>query len=207
MKPNLAPLPDYCVWGTDAMLDIETLSTEPNAVILSIGAIKFNPQILNTPEELNEYTFYRNIEREDSQRYNLHVDLATVQWWAAQHPDAQAALLVDPHPLKPTIAEFNKWLTDYPRVNRIWAKDPDFDVVITRSSFKATGFKMFPIPFWLTRSVRTIMDLAYPNGHDAPTIRIGTHHNALDDCITQALLVQNCHGRLGLIPNDNRVIL
>ena len=207
MSPDLKPLPWWCMWGTDAMVDIETLSTAPNAVIISIGAVKFNPQVLNTIEQLDEFTFYQNIDREDSQRYNLHVDADTIRWWSQQSQEAQDATKTNLTPLRTACEALNKWLTDYPRANRIWAKDPDFDVVILRENFKMVGLKMFPIPFWLTRSVRTITDLTYPNGHDAPNIRVGTHHNALDDCISQALMVQHCHGKLGLIPNDDRVLL
>lgn len=74
---------------------------------------------------------------------------------------------------------------------RVWAKDPDFDVVILRNAFAQIG-EMFPFKFWETRSVRTITELAYPDG-DPPPIGVGVAHNAKDDAIRQALMVQHCH--------------
>lgn len=200
-------IPEWMKTGCDLMVDIETLSTEPNAVILSIGAVKFNPHVLNTEEELNAEKFYINIDRDDSAKYNLHVCEQTIAWWAGQSTSAQAALLKDQKPLREAIETFTAWIGEVPRVAKCWAKDPDFDVVILRKSYAAIKNGTFPVPYFLSRSVRTITDLAYPNEHDAPNIRVGTHHNAVDDCISQALMVQHCYHRIGLSINNYRPIL
>ena len=49
--------------ATHAMIDIETLGTKPNAVILSVGAIKFDP--------------YSNSEPFDGKHWRLDVDAQT----------------------------------------------------------------------------------------------------------------------------------
>ena len=186
----------------DIMVDIETESTQPNAIILSIAAVKFNAQTLDTVEGINQHTFYRNIIRADAASWGLHSDPDTLKWWSEQAPEARAALEPNQVPLKGALLEFAHFCTEEPRACRLWAKDPDFDAVILRSAFRACDLAPFPVPFWLTRSVRTIQDLAYPSVHDLPKIRVGTHHNALDDCASQALMVQHCHKQLGLHPTE-----
>ena len=48
---------------TEIMLDIETCSTKPNAMILSIAAIKFSRITEITPELKNMETFYVRIDQ------------------------------------------------------------------------------------------------------------------------------------------------
>jgi hypothetical protein len=36
---------------THAMIDLETLSTTPDCVVLTIGGVKFNPNTISSPEK------------------------------------------------------------------------------------------------------------------------------------------------------------
>ena len=200
-------IPEWLQNGAELMVDIETLSTQPNAIILSIGAVKFNPQVRNNEEDIAVESFYVNIDRDDAASYGLHTCPDTVAWWAAQSESARNALDKDAVNLRTAIERFTAFIGEEPRVGKCWAKDPDFDVVILRQSFRAVKNGDFPVPYYLTRSVRTVTDLAYPNEHDVPVIRVGTHHNAVDDCISQALMVQHCYHILNLTRTSTRPIL
>jgi len=184
--------------NVDSMIDIETFSTEPNAVILSIGAVLFDPYEQNTAAELGEYTFYENVTIE-SQRHR-HVSKDTQDWWKQQSKEAWDVLQYDQLPLVKALERlyhFHMTRTGIklPKVNRIWANSPSFDCVILDTAYRHyERFFNFPVPFWNWRDVRTIVDAAYLPGDDTrPVIRVGTHHNALDDCISQALMVQDAH--------------
>jgi len=66
------------------MVDLETLATTPNAAILTIGAVTFNP---NGYEIYNE--FYARIDTESIETLDTYIDEGTVRWWADQDKAAQ----------------------------------------------------------------------------------------------------------------------
>ena len=80
----------------DIMIDIESLATQPDAVILSIAAVKFNP--------FDDYA-ERGIEVAELPQLNLlleidsqpdrHVDPTTVDWWGKQDPVVQDSIFGD----------------------------------------------------------------------------------------------------------------
>lgn len=187
--------------NVDSMIDIETFSTEPNAVILSIGAVLFDPYAANTAKDLAEYTFYQNITLESQP--HRHTSQSTKDWWEDQSQEAWDALLPDQIPLQRALENlyhFHNTRTGVklPKAHRVWANSPSFDCVILDTAYSYyQRFLKFPVPFWNWRDIRTLKDTAYPPGSDdAPVIRSGTHHNALDDCISQALMVQDAHRAL-----------
>jgi 3'-5' exoribonuclease Rv2179c-like domain len=178
----------------DAMVDIETLDTLPTAAVLTIGAVLFDPRGRDTEESLRQgKTFYRVIPRDSNATYKRTESEDTLKWWAEQNAEAFAALTEGPFtPLDIALRELNEFLqSGEHKTGRMWANDPDFDCVILQDACRSTKAK-WPIPFYMNRSVRTIKDLAYPDG-EVPKIGVGVAHNALDDSIRQALVVQNCH--------------
>ena len=65
------------------MIDIETLSTKPNALILTIGAIKFNRNDdLKNIEDLE--TFYVRIDQNSCKKLNMDISKETLNWWGLQ---------------------------------------------------------------------------------------------------------------------------
>ncbi len=75
------------------MIDIETLSTEPNAAILSIGAVLFSVE-----QKKIIRTFTINIKMESSINYG-HISPETVQWWMEQPYQAREAFKNKGHSL------------------------------------------------------------------------------------------------------------
>ena len=64
------------------MLDIETLGTDPGAVILSIAAVEFDLETGKTGKE-----FYSKIQLEDSIKHGFEINPATLRWWLEQDPE------------------------------------------------------------------------------------------------------------------------
>lgn len=175
------------------MIDLETLSTAPNAAILTIGACVFE---MNKPDAEITETFEARISIESNERVGRDISGSTVAWWLQQSKAAQEALFKEPIvSLRNAITSLNLWIGQLPHIpTHIWAKDPDFDVVILRSAYEDVGQK-WPLKYWANRSVRTIEELAYPEG-DLPNFRTGVHHSALDDAVTQAISVRHCYNRI-----------
>lgn len=162
---------------TDIMLDLETLGNGSNAVIIAIGAVKFN---FSTPDLGEEY--YQLIHPTSCTDAGLTMDAGTVLWWLKQTGEARAAFADESrmHPLKEVLQDFRYWLGDsYPR---IWGNGADFDNVILGNAYRAIG-EAQPWRYHDNRCYRTLAALR----RDIPRDRMGTHHNALDDAKTQAM--------------------
>jgi len=175
------------------MIDIETMSTKTNAAILSIGACAFN---IDDPNEEINRTFEVQASIESNQAEGRDISASTVAWWLKQSPEAQAALFREPMTnLRQAVVRFRQWVQALtPKAHFVWAKDPDFDVVILKHAFDQFR-EIWPFAYYMSKSVRTITWLAYPDG-DEPNLRVGVHHSASDDAVTQALMVRHCYHKL-----------
>ena len=160
------------------MVDLETLGTVPGCVILSIGAVYFDEKGLG--EE-----FYRPVSRLHSTSLGLKVDQGTVQWWARQSPEARqvlrAAEAKDAPTLHDTLSEFHAYLKLRTNV-KLWGNGADFDNPILACAYEAAEMKQTWIA-WNGRCYRTLKNIA----PGPKLVRVGTHHNALDDAKSQAL--------------------
>jgi len=169
------------------MVDIETLDTAQSAVILSIGACHFDLY----SDKIRD-TLLKTISLESSMKEGRTVAAGTILWWLQQSKEAQNAFLArEQLNLGNALRLFGAWCSNLsPRPKQIWAKDPDFDCAILQHAFAEQKI-LWPFKFWESRSVRTIVDLAYSD--DIPSFITGTKHSAEDDAIGQAKLVQAAH--------------
>lgn len=159
----------------DVMLDLETFGSRPGSVIVSIGAVK-----MDLERGLVGEGFYRAIDPVTSQRLGLTLDASTVTWWLGQSEPARQAVC---NPAaKVHLAEALRSFTDFIGTEAtIWGNGADFDNVLLAAAYDAAG-SVPPWKFWNNRCYRTMKSL-FP---DVKLERAGTHHNALDDAISQA---------------------
>jgi len=114
-----------------------------------------------------------------------------VRWWAEQSEDARAIFNhPEAKPLPQVLAEFAAWL---PKDSRIWGNGAGFDQPILAAAYRAVGIPL-PWEFRNERCYRTLKALA----PDVKIRRTGTHHNALDDAVSQADHLKCIAVRLGL---------
>lgn len=182
------------------MLDIETLSTKPNAVVLSIGAVEFNPE---TGDIIRE--FYQELDVQDQP--DRHIDISTIQWWAdrCKENESNLDLLAKPKLQRLStlmvLGMLDDFINDKPdsfllynkpkfiELERdefkvaVWACDPDFDVAILNNLYESVNIRC-PWRYNEPKSVRTIRLLAEMKGITLPKAKAS--HNALEDCIRQA---------------------
>ena len=195
-----------------AMVDIETMGTAVDAPIITIGAVLFTPSESSTFNGLMRKSFYRTVDIEDAVRFSGGVSGSTLKWWLGQDDKAIKRLL-DPgaQSLKRCLQDLYQFCTDrssrspldeayrhLPIPKFMWAKSPDFDCSILRFAFDRFGLQ-WPFHFAYQRCVRTATDLAFPDPEDRPDPAAGTvAHDARDDAINQALMIQACYRQLGL---------
>lgn len=165
---NINPLDHVCV-------DLETLSTRSNAVIVTIAAVKFNFSSDSVE------TFSVNVNPLESKALGLHISKDTLEWWRVQKPEATKAWMNSRMGLSEALDEFDNFCGNAKDKN-FYSQGINFDFPILESSYEALGRKE-PYRYWNLRDTRTIYWLAGLDTKNEP--RIGTYHNAIDDCLTQ----------------------
>ena len=174
----------------DMMIDLETLGRKAGCVVLSIGAVLFDPRGNGYGEK-----FYYNIDRLSCQKYGLIEEPGTVSWWSKQSLQAKHALTVNPAPLENVVYNLNEFFHRN-NVVKIWCQGAAFDVPIISALYDKLQIQT-PWEFWNVRDTRTLYDAC---NFDPYTVkRQGTYHNAVDDCIHQILCVQTAINQRGKI--------
>ena len=170
-----------------AMIDLETLSTNPNAVILTVGGVKFDPNTTMQPYD----DLYFRVDVDSQTSMGRHVMEDTLQWWGRQPKEiADEALSDDDRvPLQDMVKAINKWSVG---VDVFWCQGPLFDYAILQDIYTQLGHPQ-PWQYWQIRDSRTLFSLV-PRENEK---REG-HHNALQDCIYQAKKVQKVYRQLGI---------
>lgn len=161
----------------DVMHDLETMGVGPGAAIVAIGAVEFDPDTGKLGRE-----FYQEIRLEDSVAAGGVIDASTVLWWMQQSDDARAAVYNKGGvSLLAALIQFAQWLRACGPDVKLWGNGAAFDNVILRNAYGL----MRMAPPWDHRNdrcYRTLKNLR----PGIELVRGGTHHNALDDAISQA---------------------
>lgn len=203
--------------NTHLMVDIETMGTKPNAPVITIGAVLFDPRKQDDVGYLEQRGFLRRVDIADALKYGS-VEPDTLKWWLQQDDRAIKELVNgETVPLKQALEEFRQYAvhrwpkgddkffnghSQLPVSCIVWAKSPDFDCKILEHACEAVG-ETFPFKFFQYRCVRTLQDLAFPNGPDSvPKFQYGVAHDARADAVNQALVVQAGYKALGLSTQD-----
>jgi hypothetical protein len=163
----------------NVMLDLETWGNGNKAAIISIGACKFDKDdILDC--------FHVGVDPASCDAFGLEMDADTIMWWI--DPDRDEArrewLKLERIDLASALLGFDLWCKTGPTPIAIWGNGSTFDNIILRSACEATGLN-YPVSFRQDRCYRTMRDLT-----DKAMVREGTHHNALNDAVSQAKHLQ-----------------
>ena len=176
------------------MIDLETMGKNPDAPIISIGAIFFDPQTGDMGPE-----FSKTIDLDTAGGV---IDRDTIKWWLKQSREAQSVLLTDEIPLDDALLQLREFIDENSGefFVQVWGNGANFDNVILRRSYERQGIPC-PWRYCNDRDVRTIVELGKAIDFDARTAIPfeGERHNALDDARHQAKYVSAIWQKL--IPN------
>ena len=173
----------------DIMVDLETLGTRQDTIVLEISAVEFN----RYTGEIGE-VFDAKLDIDDQLSYRRSLSRETLQWWFKQDEAAIKNVFDDVGGIKfetsTALFEFsnfvercdNKCNSDSDRrVVKLWGNGSIFDLGILQNMYETCIFKVkLPWKFWAVNDVRTIVDLN-------PDVKKncefdGTPHCAVDDC-------------------------
>ena len=166
------------------MIDLETMGKNPDAPIISIGAIFFDPQTGDMGPE-----FSKTIDLETAGGV---IDRNTIKWWLKQSREAQSAIMTDEIPLDDALLQLREFIDENSGefFVQVWGNGANFDNTILRRSYERQGIPC-PWRYYNDRDVRTIVELGKAIDFDARTAIPfeGERHNALDDARYQAKYV------------------
>jgi exodeoxyribonuclease VIII len=173
------------------MVDLETLDTGSDALVLSVGIVAFDP---NTGETGAEFYIELNSENcmGEQEFCDRTISTATKKWWSEQSPEARMLFhegfgnrVNYLHDGLRDISNFVWGVSGKDTDNvKMWGNGAAFDNVILRNLYAAADMNP-PWKFYNDRCFRTLKNL--PGAKDlAPNFK-GTPHYALDDAMQQTL--------------------
>jgi Fe-S cluster biosynthesis and repair protein YggX len=171
----------------DVMLDLETLDTLPESVILTIGAVKFDPY----SNKIGDGLYIKpDVDEQSANGRTINED--TLNWWMNQAEDVreEALSMHDRISVEEMYRQLNRFLVG---ADNVWAQGPVFDMVIMANIYRQYGWPT-PWQYWQVADSRTLFKV-----HGDPRVKGKAGlHNALEDCISQAQAVQTIYKNLGL---------
>lgn len=157
------------------MLDLKTMGNHHNSVIVSIGAVRFEP----TTGEKGESS-YRKIDFASCLKLGLEVNADTIEWWMQQNEVARmkVAKVKGTH-ISEVLVSFAKFIgkDDY-----IWGNSARFDIGILQNAYNKAEIDI-PWDFKKELDVRTAM--FFRQEIKAKVSWNGPAHDPIVDCNNQ----------------------
>lgn len=169
------------------MIDLETMGNKPNAPIVAIGAVFFEP---STGELGAQYS--KSVLLASEMNLGATPDPDTIIWWLQQSSEARSEVVTAVTSIFVALHELSIFVTENKSEGsvQVWGNGPSLDNVVLRAAYERIGFPAF-WPFYKDRCVRTMVELGRQMGinpkMDMPFT--GDRHNALADAIHQAQYV------------------
>lgn len=177
----------------DVMFDIETLSTTPDAVVLSVGAVKFQP--LGNETTISDKQHWR-LEIDCQMEKGREVSESTMEWWSKQDIEVRAEVFAPDNRVQVDkfFAEFNRYMTG---ADKIWCQGPQFDAVIIENLYRQFNHH-WNWQFWQVMDSRTLFQLMKQFNFEDPRKGVQQQlHNAAEDAYWQAIGVQKMYTTIG----------
>ena len=167
--------------STAIMIDLETLGTTANSVIVSIGAVRFNLDAGHVFDELESDKFYIVVDMDSQAERYISTD--TMKWWDEQSPEARDVFDQPSTDITLALVGLGAFIAATPGDVQVWSNGADFDLPMLAHAYSQYGVAL-PWKPYAGRCYRTYKNL--PGARAVPMVRQGEHHNALDDAIDQA---------------------
>lgn len=173
------------------MIDLETFGTRSHSVIVSIGAVQFDPYRVGAIGA----TFHQGIDVESSLTRGLRMDPSTILWWLKQEQSAREALGIKLHRawnLPFVLGQFTDFVEAISPDAKVWGNGADFDLVLLQQAYEACGMDK-PWKYNASRCYRTMRS---EFGTEADWVKPTVAHDALADAMAQAETLQNIFARM-----------
>jgi hypothetical protein len=169
----------------ELMIDLETLGTKSDCVVVSIGACFFDIQkrALGT-------TFYMALDVGDQLEIGRKINADTLKWWFSQSDAAKTVFHEKAQASAGVLNTFALWIkSNCPNQKdlKVWGNGSTFDISILENMFDQYRIKC-PWGYNGIMDLRTFRRFVANN---RKIEKLGTAHNALDDAKSQAIFVMS----------------
>ena len=160
------------------MIDIETLGKGPNAMVLSIAAVKFDHN-----EVIKAVEIYPDL---DEQQQNYHqIDIDTLLWWMKSKEILSEYLSKHRKNLNFCYHQLAFFLFDRTAETKIWSKSPRFDLQILENLWNNHPH------LWDYRSQGDVRMAEFKlQQRNIELKKSDKAHDSLSDCFAQVINVQ-----------------
>ena len=157
------------------MIDLETLSTTPKAVVVSIGCAGYD-------REGKALTFHKKLELQSQINKGREISESTLKWWMGQTDDARKEFIGPVTPTGMALADLLGDLTFNFALEEliVFGNGANFDITIIEDLLTTYGYAT-PWKFTNVRCYRTLKYLV----PGAKLVREGTHHTSASDSASQ----------------------
>lgn len=170
-------------------VDIETVSLDNDAGILSIGAIVFD-----TPWTQAYSNFYEKVDFKSLEPLGFHLSKATLDWWSLQNRAVREESFSGTKHIKEVLTDFAIWIElEKQKAGvssiEIYGNGATFDNVVLRNAFDRCDVRV-PWTYREDRCYRTVAAL-FPSLYEAATALVTNpeKHNALEDARYQGFIL------------------
>ena len=175
------------------MINIETLSTKPNAAIMQVAAVLFDLQGTMRVPMFNEYVTL------ESQQDYCRVDTDTIRFWFGVEPNARAHIIEGfdrAMPIKTVLNRLILWPLQnfdikWENIDTVWAKPSTFDIPILETAFANLNISA-PWQYSQVKDVRSFVQ-GLTGDDRLPSLPNGGYYmpnHAVDDCKMQIRSLQ-----------------
>jgi len=179
------------------VLDLETLGSLNNSVILSVGMVAVDSAEDYEFADLIKHGFYAKLDVASQVKDGRKIYKDTLDWWEKQGPDAQRILKplkTDMHWSKLMPAMFN-WFKkegiDFDKA-KFYSRGSHFDFALLHDLFRITGdagAMEIPWRYWNIHDSKTVVETLL--GHDVDVNPKGfIHHDCLHDAAREYLKME-----------------
>jgi len=174
---------------TWAMIDLETMATSPDAQVLTIGGVKFDPFSWHNPHS----EFYYRFDIDEQEKLGREIDQRTLDnFWAKQSAEIieEAFGPDNRHDCRTVLRALKKW---YVGCDEIWSQG-SFDINIMENMCRQVG-EPVPWAFWAVNDLRTLLR-RMPS--DPRKDHEFAAHNALEDSKQQVYALRKTFEHFGM---------
>ena len=168
------------------MIDVESLGTRADSVILSLGAVKFDL----ASGKIDDKGFYASISIDSNQELGRRIQEDTLLWWLKQEIAAQSVFHEDKTTLSQALEDFSDWVGNDDC--EVWSNGADFDIPMLAHAYAQIQMEA-PWKFWASNCFRTYKKLPGAKAIAGTVPFSGVKHNALADAFHQAQITQAIH--------------
>ena len=166
------------------MIDLETMGTTPDSVVLSCGAVMFDPESGVVMDKLSKHWVLQIQNQLDAGRV---ISGDTLKWWIGQSDEAIRSWNKGEGSCA-NLVEFRENMDTYwcrSKAKYVWSHGSIFDVAILENMMEGQT----PWKFWDIRDTRTLLHAAGIDQGLRDYRDKSSHHNAEADAIAQATAI------------------